>query len=154
MIILCDTSSIFFLLRIVPDMFIDPKYECITLPEIYNEVFRTQKFKNKYPWRINYKSKVKPLPFSHYKTPIFIEMHRSIQLLLGTGIVDSRTGELFNLSPEDCVLATCALANNYELSSGDSGLVVFAKQEFPDFFKGNLSALEVINRWLVSEVMT
>ena len=153
MIILCDTSSIFLLLRIAPEMFIDPKYECITIPEVFHEIFRTQRFKGKYPWRIEYKSKVKPLPYSSYKTSSFDAVHKSIQRLLDASVADSLSGQVFNLSPEDHVLAACAIAKDCELSSGDAKLVAFLRQQFPDMFRGNLTALEVINRWLENKVL-
>jgi hypothetical protein len=154
MIILCDTSSIFLLLRIAPDMFTDPTYDCATLPDIFNETFRTQKFKEKYPWRTNFKSKVKPLPYSRYSNQAFYETHKTIKLLLDTGVIDNETGDLFKLSPEDCAIVSCAIVHDFEISSGDRGLVAFARQEFPAMFKGNLCALEVINRWLVNNAIT
>jgi hypothetical protein len=153
MIILCDTSSILLLLRIAPDMFIDQKYECITIPEIFNEIFRTQKFKGKYPWRTAFKSKVKPLTYSSYKTSSYDELHKTIQRILDACVPDSSSGQQFYLSPEDHALAACAIAKDCELSSGDTKLVAFLQQQFPDMFKGNLTALEVINRWLENKVL-
>jgi hypothetical protein len=153
MIILCDTSSILLLLRIAPDMFIDQKYECITIPEIFNEIFRTQKFKGKYPWRTDFKSKVKPLTYSSYKTSSYDELHKTIQRILDACVPDSSSGQQFYLSPEDHALAACAIAKDCELSSGDTKLVAFLQQQFPDMFKGNLTALEVINRWLENKAL-
>lgn len=47
MIILCDTSSVVMLLRIAPEMFEDKRYGCVTIKEVYNELFATQKFKSR-----------------------------------------------------------------------------------------------------------
>ena len=59
--ILCDTCSVLMLIRIAPDMFSDDRYECLTIQEVFRELFRTQKFKSRYPWREKYKPKVKAL---------------------------------------------------------------------------------------------
>lgn len=50
MFILCDTSSILLLLRIAPDMFRDERFQCKTILDVHDEIFRTSKFKTKYPW--------------------------------------------------------------------------------------------------------
>jgi hypothetical protein len=49
------------LIKIAPDMFCDERYECVTIQEVFQEIFRTQKFKMQYPWRTKYKSKIKAL---------------------------------------------------------------------------------------------
>jgi len=61
MYILCDTCSVLMLIRIAPDMFHDDRYGCVTIQEVFQELFRTQKFKTRYPWRTRYKSKIKAL---------------------------------------------------------------------------------------------
>lgn len=48
------------LIRIAPDMFIDERFDCVTVQEVCEEIFRTQKFKTKYPWRTSYKDKIRP----------------------------------------------------------------------------------------------
>lgn len=45
--ILCDTCSVLMLIRIAPDMFKDERYECVTVNEVWQELFRTRKFKTK-----------------------------------------------------------------------------------------------------------
>lgn len=42
MFILCDTSSILMLLCIAPEMFIDERFECITIREVHDEIVRNQ----------------------------------------------------------------------------------------------------------------
>ncbi len=61
MYILCDTCSVLMLIRIASDMFLDPKFECVTITDVVKEIFRAQKFKNKYPWRKRYKSSISRL---------------------------------------------------------------------------------------------
>ena len=53
--ILCDTGSIWMLIRIVPDMFMDERFECVTVHDVRKEVFQTQRFKTRYPWRNEFK---------------------------------------------------------------------------------------------------
>jgi len=60
--ILCDTSSILMLIRIAPEMFLNESYDCYTIKEVWEEMFQTTKFKNKYPWRVNFKKNIKILP--------------------------------------------------------------------------------------------
>lgn len=49
MYVLCDTCSVLMLIRIAPDMFEDSRYGCVTTQEVIRELFRTQRFKEKYP---------------------------------------------------------------------------------------------------------
>lgn len=48
MYILCDTCKVLMLIRIAPDMFRDDGYGCVTIQEVFQELFRTQKFKMQY----------------------------------------------------------------------------------------------------------
>ena len=59
--ILCDTCSVLMLIRIAPDMFTDERFDCVTVQEVCEEIFRTQRFKTKYPWRSDYKDKIRPV---------------------------------------------------------------------------------------------
>lgn len=38
--ILCDTCTILMLIRIAPDMFIDGRYNCVTINEVRDEIFK------------------------------------------------------------------------------------------------------------------
>jgi hypothetical protein len=58
-LILYDTSAILMLLRIVPDMFIDERFECVTLRCIHDELVQTTKFRTKYPWIRDFKKSLK-----------------------------------------------------------------------------------------------
>lgn len=46
-----------------------------------------------------------------------------------------------------------ALTLECRITSGDRDLVQFARQEFEEDFKGNISPLEIINHWLESGVI-
>ncbi len=57
--ILCDTCSVLMLIRIAPDMFMLDKFNCVTVHEVRKEILQTQKFKSKYPWRTDFKDKIR-----------------------------------------------------------------------------------------------
>ncbi len=59
MFILCDTCSVLMLIRIAPKMFNEKEYECLTVKEVHQEIKRTQKFKEKYQWRIDFLPEIK-----------------------------------------------------------------------------------------------
>ena len=146
--ILCDTSSILLLVRIAPEMFIDERYECCTVNEISDELFKSQKFKQKYPWRIKYKNKIKCLSIQRLNEPEVKIYHDAIARLNAVGKVNNCTGRFFSLSRVDMKLLACALAHGLKLSTGDQDIKDFAYQEFLNEFKGHVSALEMINIWL------
>lgn len=151
--ILCDTSSILLLIRIAPEMFIDERYECCTMSEIRDELFQTQKFKQNYPWRSNYKNKIKCLASQQANKPEVKLYYDIIAHLNETGTTNTCTGRIFNLSRVDMKLLACALAHGFKLSTGDQGIKDFAYQEFLDVFKGHVSALEMINLWLRKKLL-
>jgi hypothetical protein len=146
--ILCDTSSILLLIRIAPEMFIDERYECCTLNEIHEELFKTQRFKQKYPWRSNYKNKIKCLASQRVNDPDVRFYYDIIARLNETERTSIYSGRIFSLSRIDMKLLACALAHGYKLSTGDQGIKDFAYQEFFNIFEGHVSALEMINLWL------
>ena len=145
MYILCDTCSVLMLIRIAPDMFRDNRYQCVTIQEVFQELFRTQKFKSRYLWRESYKSKIKALGASRVKQGDY-ELHlQTIKTLVYAGKINKRTGHFFNLSSVDQKIAACSIAHNFTLTTVDDDLVDFIKQEF----SGSLiSPLGIINDWL------
>lgn len=83
--ILCDTCSVLMLIRIAPEMFYDSRFECITIPEVFKELFQTQKFKTSYPWRREYKSKIKAIGTSEIEKGDFKLYLQSIKSIIQTG---------------------------------------------------------------------
>lgn len=148
MIILCDTSSILMLLRIEPKMFMDERYGCVTIKEVFDEITQTTKFKSKYPWLADVKAGVKPLPASKTTSPDVKTYLDAIKQLIKVGTEDDKTGHLFDLSRVDMTIAACALALGHSLTSGDKSLVRFMEQEFQDDFKSQVYPLGIINAWL------
>ena len=154
MIILCDTSSILLLLRIAPEMFIDPKFECATIHEVMKEIITTTKFKKKYPWRTEYRVKLHSLPMSQYRTKAYERITGLVSILLNNGVINGKTHKLIYLREEDQAIAACVIAHGYLMTSGDANLIAFLRQEFKPEFRGNLTALEVVNFWLEKCVLT
>ena len=136
------------LLRIAPDMFIDERYECVTIKDVHDEIKRTSKFKNKYPWAKDLRSKIKTLSLRASQRKTVDLYFSTISELINTGTINKVTGHLFDLSYPDRKIAASTLALGYKITSGDAGLVAFCGQEFSKEFKGAVSPLAVINRWI------
>jgi hypothetical protein len=150
MIILCDTCSILMVVRIAPDMFIDERFGCSTIPKVHDEIFRTQKFKTKYPWRDEYKSKIKTVGSGLIESDEFKMNLSIIHNLVEAGIENSETGLLVDLSLTDKHIIACAAVNQYDISSGDRNLVNFADQQFEIT---NIAPLTLVNQWLEEELI-
>ncbi|MFW9998198.1 MAG: hypothetical protein ACFFD4_39520 [Candidatus Odinarchaeota archaeon] len=133
------------LIRIVPEMFSDNRFECVTIPEVRKEIFQTQKFKSKYPWRTEFKAKIKALGMQSARTEKYALYLEAIKNLIESGTINQKTRKSFNLSRVDQTVAAYALANEYEITTGDKDLIDFLKQEFS---KENISPLGLVNRWL------
>ena len=146
--ILCDTSSIMMLIRIAPDMFLDKRYRCFTINLMRHEIFRTLKFKRKYPWRNDFKAKIQGLPSNFTNNADVSRYFEAIRLLIRNITINAKTGRPFDLSYVDRMFLACALANGYKISTGDDNLALFALQEFKNEFHGNISPLGIINRWM------
>lgn len=146
MILICDTCSVLMLIRIAPDMFIDSRFECVTINMVCNELSKNPKFKTKYLWYIKYKSKIIPLGATIEDNPSVNTILKVINNMLETSeVVNTRTGRLFNLSYTDRKIAACAKALNHMVSTVEHELPDFLIQQFDiKVFK----PLKVINDWL------
>ncbi len=137
--ILCDTCAILMLLRINPEMFTNPIFECETINEVRTEFNEKQKFKIKYPWKSTYLK--------------FIKTHtrydESIKFII-EGINQSKlnpsTNEPYDLSYVDrCLMAALYDLDDVIFCSGDSNAMDFA---FNELEHDCISPLELINKWL------
>ncbi len=144
MYILCDTCSVLMLIRIAPNMFIDGRYECVTVPEVRKEFVQTQKFKTKYPWRKEFTNRIKALATSELEDENF-KLHFLAVKNLNAGGINSRTEKFFDFSHVDQRIAACAVAHNYMLNSTDNDLCDFVAQEFGTKI---ITPLGIINDWL------
>ncbi|MDO9549243.1 MAG: hypothetical protein Q7J65_09800 [Candidatus Marinimicrobia bacterium] len=134
------------LIRIAPDMFIDPRFECVTIEMVCDEIVRAQKFKTKYPWRVKYQSKLKCLGATIEKDPQIQNRFRIVDQLVESDIVlNERNGRPFYFSRTDKMIAACALALDYGVSTVESELTDFLKQQFD---RRIIKPLAIINYWL------
>jgi len=138
------------LLRIAPAMFTDPRFECVTIRSIFDEITQTTKFKSKYPWLREMRSTIKSLPASISDSDKVKLHYETITALNRDGAINPKTGRPFDLSKEDRLVIACAAANEYVISSGDSGLCDFALHHFD---LKTLSPLEVINLWIAKKLL-
>jgi hypothetical protein len=142
--ILCDTCSILMLIRIQPAMLTDSRYGCVIVRQVWEEFFQTQKFKNKYPWRGNYKRQLNCLSQSAVVT-------KDYQLALKTAkIIEStqrntRNDKSYGLSRRDLEMAAIVIANNFSLCSTDISLIDFLEQQYNI---SNSEPLRIINDWI------
>jgi len=145
MYILCDTCSVLMLIRITPDMFRDDRYGCVTIQEVFQELFRTQKFKTRYPWRTKYKGKIKALEKSKVEAGDFKLYLEAIRNIIETCKINERTKRVFSLSSVDQQIAACSIAHGFKLTTVDDDLNDFVTQEFAG---KTISPLEIVNDWI------
>jgi hypothetical protein len=136
------------LLRIAPEMLTDPAFNCVTPLPVRDELLKKPKFKEKYPWRSRFKSKVQTLPASVLHDSVFIQALHAVEGTVNG--LNERTGKRFGLSPVDQKIAACVVAFDHQLSTGDDDLRDYLKQEFG---VSNVSPLEIINDWLARELI-
>jgi len=139
------------LLRIAPEMFIDERYECITINDVRNEFFGTQKFKTKYHWRAQFKSKIQTLGTSLFETKKFNDYFSVIENMIAILTFKYDKNRDYGLSPVDKRIAACVLANNFKISTTDIDLMDFL---FNEFDIQNTSPLKLINLWLKKGLIT
>jgi hypothetical protein len=139
------------LIRIAPDMFTDERFDCATVQEVCEEIFRTQRFKTKYPWRSDFKGKIRSSN-SLKNTDDDFEFHLDvIKQLVEAGGMSSKTGKAFGLSFVDKKIAAYVTAYDLEISSTDNSLIDFLEQEFD---KKNKSPLAILNGWIRGGLIT
>ena len=145
MLILADTCSVLMLLRIAPDMFSDPQYECVTTTEVFRELKSNQKFRTKYPWIRSLIPSIKCIGNSELETEDYNTALLTIESLLSTNPINEKTQKVFDLSRVDKHIIACAAAQNLSITTGETDIVDFAIQEFNI---KSYSALGVLNIWL------
>lgn len=153
MYILCDTCSVLMLIRIAPDMFTDPKFECVTISDVVKEIYRTQKFKNRYPWRKRYKSKIKSLSNSVLKSNDFNLYYSANSKLIENGVINRKTNFYFDLSRVDQKIIACAQANIFRITTGDKDLIEYYLQQCSNNPDEIISPLGMINLWLKKKLI-
>lgn len=138
------------LIRIAPEMFSDERYECTTIIDVKNEIYRTQRFKGKFPWRKDYKDKIRTLGATKLETEEYKENYRLVKNLLNNYILNEDTGQHIDLSLVDRKIAAYVITNKCKVSTGDKNLAAFITQQFDI---ENLKPLEIINEWIEGDLI-
>lgn len=131
------------LLRIAPDMFADERYECITTRTVHDEIMRTTRFKERYPWRKAYRSNLKTVNPGEVEDDDFrlvLEAVRAVNAQL-----NPRTGRFYDLSRADQRIAATAIHLKHAVSTCDRNLADLLDRQFDT---ANVWPLELVNRWL------
>ncbi|MFC1882888.1 hypothetical protein ACFL2S_15530 [Thermodesulfobacteriota bacterium] len=71
-----------------------------------------------------------------------------INILINNPTVNEKTERLFDLSATDRAFLACALSKGYRIATGDSEIKDLAIQEFSKTYKGSISPIGLINKWL------
>ena len=155
MIIVADTCSLLLLLRLNPEMLTNRKFGCCTTQEVRDEIFRTARFAEKYPWRVNFRNKIQAVPQADVnRAPGYADAIWAVKVELEH--IDPGEGS-YNLSREDrsvIVLAqilpelsifTIDDPDDVALSTTDRRLREFAERKFEIV---NIEPLDVLNSWL------
>ncbi len=144
MTILCDTSSILMLIRIAPEMFIDERFECVTLPAVRDEILRSAKFVDKFPWRKEYKNRIKVLSSYHYETEDFKQV-RDVTSTYLEAVGNS------GLSRVDKEILVYSQTYNTDITTGDGPLAKFSKKHYGIV---NIPVLQLLNNWIAKGLVT
>lgn len=142
--VLCDTCSVIMLLRIAPEMFVDSRFECVTVNVVYQELRKQPRFKSKYPWLPGCLPKVRGLPQTQVET---IDYRRTLAAarLVSETAVNSRTSRRFSLSRADLEVASAVITHGYDISTAEHDLEDFLAQEFDVI---NSHPLVLVNEWI------
>lgn len=151
MVIIHDTCSIIMLIRVNPDMFKDPKYECVMMPDSYNEYTSSKKFKEKYEWRNDFKSKLQSLTTSQIKACGAEAALKEINQVVYFCENAKRQACYANLlSYADKRIAAATIGLEGTLCTMDGPLRDFVSNELDCKV---VSPLEVLNDWLEKELL-
>ena len=138
------------LIRIAPEMFIDARFQCATIKEVRREIFERQKFKTKYQWRSQYRDKIITIETLLQKNVFYKRTCILIDEMIFSGKLNESTARLFDLSFQDRRVAAAAISLKYDVSTTDTNLINFLKQEFEI---KNKFPLEIVNEWLTNKLI-
>ena len=144
-VVLTDTNALILLLRIAPEMFSDKRFGCIMPEYVYDEFIRNAEFKEKFPWRSQYKKYLmSEIPIAQAQKNIqFIHTLQTISLIV-------QTKKNYGLSKKDQEIVSVAIAFNFDFCTEDKNLSRFAQDEFG---LKVFSALAMINMWLEDKLI-
>jgi hypothetical protein len=139
------------LIRIAPDMFIDARFDCVTIDEVKREIFEKQKFKSRYPWRLQFRDKIVTITPFLRDDPRYNHRIQLVEKLVFQGTLNRITNRFFDLSYQDRQVASAVITLDCRLSSTDADLVQFLVQQFD---KENRYPLEIVNDWLRAKLLS
>jgi hypothetical protein len=147
--VLCDTCSVIMLLRIAPEMLLDPRFECVTLQAVYRELRQQPRFKTKYPWLAGYLPKVRGLRQTEVET---VEYKRTLDVVRITRDTkrSSRDNRRFGLSQTDMEIAAAVVTHKHDISTVERDLEEFLEQEFD---VANVHPLALVNDWIEKDLI-
>lgn len=148
--VLCDTSSVLMLLRIAPEMFTDPRYECVMTQTVYAEFVRTKKLKHKYPWRSAYKKCLKSIGREELENG-GCQLKLEVIRRLNDSAIRPATGRRYDLSRADMEIAAATVALGSKITTGDKNLAAFLIDQFDTEC---VSPLGLVNLWLEGGLIT
>jgi hypothetical protein len=131
-------------------MFIDERFKCITILEVRNEIFQTQKFKSRYPWRDTFKKEIKPKILNSETIKSENLYFDVINNKIESGTLNRRENRFFDLSYKDQKIVAAALASESILATNDRDMRDFIEQEFDGI---GMSSLGLLNQWLKKELI-
>lgn len=147
--VLCDTCSVLMLLRISPAMFADARFGCVTVQDVYQEFTQTRKFKEKYPWRTEFRQHIRSITPGALLQQGFERRLSVVQALAGSTRRQD-TGRPYGLSPTDERIAAAVVVLGATISTGDANLAAFLSQQFG---RENVAPLRLVNDWLAGKLI-
>ena len=131
-------------------MFIEENFNCIVIREVRDEIFQTQRFLSRYPWRNDFRDNVDCEILSQAtrkKADMYFDV---IDMKIESGTINNRNGRFFDLSYKDKKIVAAAFAFDALLATNDRDMREFVKQEFDS---ASFSALGLLNYWLSEEII-
>jgi len=144
-VVLTDTNAVILLLRIAPEMFRDKRYNCVMPEYVYDEFVKKPEFKEKFPWRSQYKQFLKSeiTIADACKHPQFKNTLNSVLHIAKAR--KNRENIKYGISKKDQEIVSVAIVFNFNFCCADKNLSWFAQDEFDVKV---FSPLSMINMWL------
>jgi hypothetical protein len=133
------------LLRIAPTMFTDARFACVTISPVVEEIVRSKKLKDRYPWRNEFRQHLRPQLRGQVETADY-RIVRSTVAKLAANLRNPRNHDRpFHLSPEDVDVVAAAITHGWQVTTVDGELVAFLSLQYG---LGALEPLHLVNEWL------
>ena len=128
-------------------MLSDTTFGCVTTRGVRDEFVKgPPRFRAKYPWRKDMRPFLKHLPSSEAESADVKIQLEAIEACL-------RLDPQYNLSRVDKGILACALEYGYVIVTEERVMAEFGRRTFPTTYKGDWSALELLNSWIESDLV-